>query len=154
MSPPVESAALAYFITFRTYGTWLQGDARGSTTRYRRTYDTPHVEPRPGLEAIHRARLASTDFLLDSDRREAVRAGIEHECRHYEWTLLALNVRTNHVHVVVGATLPPERVMTMLKSAGTRAMRAAGLMRADARAPLPLTAVARASTPSQAPVSS
>ena len=63
-----------------------------------------------------------------------MRLAIEAECRHYEWTLLALNVRTNHVHVVVASPLPPERVMTMLKSAGTRAMRVAGLVGAGDRA--------------------
>lgn len=67
-------------------------------------------------------------FVLDGPRREAVSAAIAAECGHYGWTLHALNVRTNHVHVVVSAGRAPERVMTMLKSAGTRAMRAAALL--------------------------
>ena len=42
---PLESSALAYFITFRTYGTWLQGDAPGSTTRYRLESDALATGP-------------------------------------------------------------------------------------------------------------
>ena len=32
---------LAYFSTFRTYGTWLHGDDRGSTDRSHSDWDTP-----------------------------------------------------------------------------------------------------------------
>ena len=39
------SDPIAYFITFRTYGTWLHGDERGSTDRDHNAYDTPLLDP-------------------------------------------------------------------------------------------------------------
>ena len=35
------SVPLAYLITFRTYGTWLHGDARGSVDREHNVFGTP-----------------------------------------------------------------------------------------------------------------
>jgi hypothetical protein len=36
---------LAYLITFRTYGTWLHGDERGSVDRQHNVYGTPRLDP-------------------------------------------------------------------------------------------------------------
>ncbi len=36
---------LAYFMSFRTYGTWLHGDKRGSTDRFHNQYGAPFIEP-------------------------------------------------------------------------------------------------------------
>jgi hypothetical protein len=41
---------------------------------------------------------------------------------HYDWTLLAAHIRTAHVHVVVAAEVPPERIMNALKSYSGRAL--------------------------------
>ena len=35
--------ALAYFITFRCYGTWLHGDERGSVDRFHNIYGMPFI---------------------------------------------------------------------------------------------------------------
>jgi len=48
---------LAYFITFRTYGTWLHGDERGSIDRYHNRYKGPKVEPNPVLAKQQEAKL-------------------------------------------------------------------------------------------------
>jgi hypothetical protein len=42
--------------------------------------------------------------------------------------LHAVNVRTNHVHLVVSANLTPEQVLTSLKAWCTRRLREAGLV--------------------------
>jgi hypothetical protein len=34
-------APIGYLITFRSYGTWLHGDERGSVDRNHRAYGTP-----------------------------------------------------------------------------------------------------------------
>src|SRR5712671_5216228 len=36
---------LAYFISFRTYGTWLHGDKRGSIDRFHNRYRSPYIPP-------------------------------------------------------------------------------------------------------------
>ena len=38
-----DSAPLAYFITFRAYGTWLHGDERGAVDRRHNDYGTPYL---------------------------------------------------------------------------------------------------------------
>jgi hypothetical protein len=38
---------LAYLITFRSYGTWLHGDQRGSIDRFHNRYKSPYIEPNP-----------------------------------------------------------------------------------------------------------
>jgi REP element-mobilizing transposase RayT len=50
------------------------------------------------------------------------------------WTLHAINVRTNHVHVVVAGRDAPERMMTAVKARATRSLREARLV-ADAVKP-------------------
>ena len=40
-----------------------------------------------------------------------------------KWTVIALNVRTNHVHVVVNAPVDPERVLNAFKANATRKLR-------------------------------
>ena len=54
-------------------------------------------------------------------------------CQYRGWELHALNVRRDHVHVVVGADCRPELVMTSFKSWSTRRLREAGLAAADGR---------------------
>jgi len=118
--------ALAYLITFRTYGTWLPGDARGSTDRRATSHGSPQEPPNPSLEQASRRRLVCPPVFLCSPRRAAVEAAIRQHCAHRGWQLLAVHVRTEHVHVVVatGVTpdVAPERVMTELKAWATRRM--------------------------------
>jgi REP element-mobilizing transposase RayT len=119
MRPPI-----AYFVTFRTHGTWLHGDPRGSVHRRCRTYGTPLLPPMPGLVLAERERLAGEPVRLDADRRGVVAQAVREVCRHRAWTLHALAVRVEHVHVVVTAALeiPPEHVMITLKAWSTRRM--------------------------------
>jgi hypothetical protein len=57
-------------------------------------------------------------------------------CQHRGWVLYALAVRTEHVHVVLGAEVGvrPERVLTLLKSWATRRMVESGTLSAGTRA--------------------
>ncbi|TVQ77603.1 MAG: hypothetical protein EA380_07150 [Phycisphaeraceae bacterium] len=66
--------------------------------------------------------------MLSTEERKIVHQAIQ-ECAEYRgWTVMALNVRTNHVHCVVQApSHTPERVMTDFKARSTRMLREAGL---------------------------
>jgi REP element-mobilizing transposase RayT len=68
---------------------------------------------------------------LDGERREAVADAIRSVCEHRNWAVLALNVRSNHVHVVVAAEVAPEKVLVDLKSWSTRRLREVGLAAPD-----------------------
>jgi hypothetical protein len=122
-----------YFITFTTYGARLHGDERGSVDEWHNRYGEPAMEPRPGLEAFERALLESAPVVLSANMRGAVEAAIRVRCRFAGWHLWTVNVRTNHVHVVVSADEPPERVMNSLKARATFTMRQRGLIGPDTR---------------------
>ncbi len=70
---------------------------------------------------------------LDAAQRRCVEGAVRQVCIHREWDLLAINVRTNHVHVVVGGEETPERMMGAFKAWSTRALRNAQLIGDDVR---------------------
>jgi REP element-mobilizing transposase RayT len=118
---------LAYLITFRTYGTWLHGDERGSIDRYHNKFHGPRVPANSVMQKQHQAKLKSEAVLLDSKQRPIVEAAIRDVCDYRGWLLQAINVRTNHAHSVVSAATKPELVMKDFKAYSTRSLRAAGL---------------------------
>ena len=94
---------LAYFISFRSYGTWLHGDKRGSTDRFHNRYRTPHLPRNESWHRYNRRQLKTKPFFLRAKHRKAVREAIRETCEIRKWSLYALNVRSNHIHVVVAA---------------------------------------------------
>ena len=116
----------AYLITFHTYGTWLPGDPRGMVTREQNQYGEPR---RGGCDALlerSRGLLQNPPVVLKAGERVVVRRAFEEVCRHRAWTLHAAHVRSNHVHVVVGADASPGRIMGDLKAWATRRVVQAG----------------------------
>src|SRR5688500_9393457 len=112
--PPMPEP-LAYFLTWNTYGTWLPGDERG-WIEFRRGWQLP--DPIRELEAA--ARMSEDACRLDREQREVVEAQIAETCRVRGWELLAVNCRSNHVHVVVVADRAPKIVRNQLKAWCTR----------------------------------
>ncbi len=66
-------------------------------------------------------------YHLDRVRRDAVLDAIRQVCAHRGWILLAAHVRTTHVHAVVEAEAPPERVMSDFKVYASRRLNRMGL---------------------------
>jgi REP element-mobilizing transposase RayT len=122
------SAPLAYFISFRTYGTWLHGDERGSVDRKHNAFGAPKLAASESRVRWERDELRGSPVELDAERRAAVERTIREVCEHREWRLLEVNARSNHVHVVVEAGGPPEPVMNAFKAWATRRMVQAGLV--------------------------
>ena len=114
---------LAYFITFTTYGTWLQGREQGSVDRRHNTPGAPYLSADPELEAEHRAALKQPEYRLDDDRREVVLKTIREVSRHRGWKLWAVHVRTNHVHIIVGGSANPDKMMVDFKAWCSRRVR-------------------------------
>jgi REP element-mobilizing transposase RayT len=115
---------LAYLVTFRTYGTWLHGDQRGSVSRHRNKYGSSKLKFEPVLIEKNKDRMTREPVKLNGRQRASIRAAIRETCRIRGWTLLAVNIRTNHVHAVVSATLSNSfRVLNALKANSTRGMR-------------------------------
>ena len=123
---------LAYFITIRTYGTWLHGDERGSVDREHHKFDTELIaaDERRWLESAR--SLAAAPFVFDDAMRQLATAVIHELFSFRQWKEWALNVRTNHIHFVVTSRLSPERVMNDVKARVTRRLREEHLLSADA----------------------
>jgi REP element-mobilizing transposase RayT len=129
-----RSVVLAYFISFRCYGTWLHGDERGSVDRrHFNTFGAPKIKPDSDRQSTKRRLMKGQSFLLSERERKIVEQAIREVCRVRGYILHALNVRTNHVHLVVSNTGSPERMMDAFKAYSTRALRKAGLIVAESK---------------------
>ena len=136
---------LAYFITFRCYGTWLHGDERGSVDRHHNQYGAPYLQESETWQNYGRWKLKFPAVNLSAEQRKSIEYAIWETCLFRNWKLHAFNVRTNHVHSVVtahaarnGVTLsfavengledaiPSDRVLNALKTNATRQMRQDG----------------------------
>jgi hypothetical protein len=121
------SEPLAYFITFHCYGTWLQGAGPGSVDREHNQPGAAFLAPDAEKRRAHEERMDQPAYHLDQDRRNLVLQSIGEVCRLRGWLLLAAHVRTTHVHVVVTASCPPEKVMNDFKAYASRALNAAAI---------------------------
>lgn len=110
--------ALAYFITFSTYGTWLHGTSKGkgSVDCEHNQYGVPFVEPDAFREAQSRDELKQPPYTMKPGEREIVRDAIIALCRTEGWQLHAVHVRSNHVHVLVAVDRDPGRVVSDMKA--------------------------------------
>ena len=124
----------AYLITIRTYGTWLHGDERGSVDAHgKNIFGTPKISQRKNLKNRMRENLKDRPFVFDKKQREAVEESIKETCVIRGYELLAVNVRTNHLHAVVAAQSKPEVVINGFKSHATRKLRENYLILKDTR---------------------
>lgn len=126
-----EGIPLAYLITFRTYGTWLPGDVRGTVDDTHNEIDTPMLPPIPGRQREASRRMVAPPMNLDSAQRECVNQAIHGVCEYRGWKLWELSARSNHVHVVVSANSLPEPMMNSWKSWATRRLKEAGLLNSE-----------------------
>ena len=118
---------LAYLITFRSYGSWLHGDERGSVDRFHNRYTTPYALPNQNRREHNQGLLKAEPVILNAAQRASVEAAVRETCKFRKWRLRAFNVRTNHVHVVVSiGEKKPEVALNAFKANATRQMRQDG----------------------------
>ena len=121
-----DHTPLAIFITFRTYGSWLHGDPRGSVDRFHNRYGSPRLPPNKLRQNFERNLLKRPPVQLNRRQREAAKEGIKEICEKRNWGLWAVNVRTNHVHVVVTVDCDSKKARAALKASATKLMRDKG----------------------------
>ena len=115
---------MAHLLTFRTYGTWHHGEERGAVDRsHFNSFGSPIMPISEELAEAGAARQKHPTFVLDESKRNAVEEAIKGVCEYRQYTLHALNVRTNHVHSVVGAETAPEKIVEAFKSYATRRLK-------------------------------
>jgi REP element-mobilizing transposase RayT len=126
---------IAYLITFRTFGTWLHGDERNSvdTHKNKNIFGTPMIASNESLQTVMKANMSQPSVVLNDDQQQAVEDAIKEVCRHKNFILHALNVRSNHVHTVVSAQLSPEAITELFKKYATRKLRESGLIEREIR---------------------
>ena len=115
---------LAYFLTWTTYGTWLPGDKRGWVHHSDGAWHVPFRVPNSRLAGAA-ARKAKNPVRFSSIQRRIAEETIRESCEVKGWILHTLNVRSNHVHVVLTAgDVSPEKVMIHLKAYASRRLNA------------------------------
>jgi REP element-mobilizing transposase RayT len=117
---------LAYFITFTTYGTWLHGQATGSVDDEHNKVGSPFVEPNPNRRMANQEKMTQEPYQLDAARRKLVCDAIVEECQFRGWTLHALHIRSNHVHLVVTSEREPEFVIRTCKANASKRLNRVG----------------------------
>ncbi|MCO6511481.1 MAG: transposase [Aridibacter famidurans] len=115
---------LAHLITFRCYGTWLPGDFRGTITKHHNRFGSFYLPEDPEWEKESSDLLKSDPVRLSRYMRKCVGKSIRETCEYFNWPLLALNIRTNHVHIVVSiGTYSAQKALAKFKSYATRDLR-------------------------------
>lgn len=118
--------ALAYFITFSTYGTWLHGSPKGSADKKHNAFETPWLEPDVERESKARKAMLEPGYTMSAAERQIVCKAIVELAREREWFLWAVHVRTNHAQIVVSADRDPGRLMSEMKARASRDLTRAG----------------------------
>jgi len=110
---------LAVFITFTTYGSWLHGDERGSIIYENRSPKL--LQKHTGLQSYHKNKLSYPPVKLNTSQRNIVLDSILEVCSIRKYSLFAVHVRSNHVHILVGTD--KAEVMPDFKRWATRRLR-------------------------------
>lgn len=119
---------LAVFFTFRCHGTWLHGDERGAVDRHNNIYKNPRILANNSWLRFNENQLKFPPVKLNAAQRKSVDKAIRETCKTRSWGLLAINVRTNHVHSVISiGTKNPGNALIALKANATRRMREDGV---------------------------
>jgi len=100
----------------------LHGDTRGSVDREHNVPGTPYLSRNSRPRQDEQQRLKHRPYQLSEQARRIALRAIWEVCEHRGWDLLAAHVRSTHLHVVVTADAPPERVMNDFKSYSSRAL--------------------------------
>jgi REP element-mobilizing transposase RayT len=99
--------------------------------RNHRRYGTPYLPASPQRENRNRKLLSQPPVYLKTRHRVVVEASIRETCSIRKRQLWELNVRTNHVHIVLSCQCKPGLALSALKANATRSMRKAGCWKND-----------------------
>ena len=113
---------MRYLITFTCYGRHLRGSESGSVDLHHNTFGSPGLPSNPARTRWESASMSAAPYSMDEIRREIVLNAIHQTSFERDWDLLAVHVRSTHVHLVLDSDQEPERVMSILKSRASFAL--------------------------------
>jgi len=128
-----ERGALAYHIVLTCYGARLHGDEAGSVDRDHNLPGTEYLPSNPQQAQSELDRMAQTPYQMDGPRRKIVLEAVREVCIYRHWDLLAVHVRTTHIHAVVRAVVVPERILGDFKSYSSRRLNESGFDQAGCK---------------------
>ena len=80
---------MTYLITFACYGCHMHGDESGSVDRDHNLPGSRLIEPDEKRALKEKNLMDQSSYVMDSNRREAVRAADVERCSDNHWSLLA-----------------------------------------------------------------
>lgn len=123
----MPDSPLAYFITVHTYGTWLPGNEKGWAHPTQDRHGAPVLAHHPLVKRRAQDRMSGEPFTLNQGARGLILRQILEVHLHRQWRLHVAHVRATHWHVILTASVSPERAMNDLKAWGTRRLDDAGI---------------------------
>ncbi len=118
-----EKNAWAYFLTFRTYATFLHGDERLSVDRFHNNPGFPKISSDIQLKKTMQDSCKEEAFVLNAPQRETTLQSFIKTCDYFSWNLFAAHVRTNHAHIILQSNIVKEKTMLKLKAYATQALK-------------------------------
>ncbi|MDX1961675.1 MAG: transposase [Pirellulales bacterium] len=120
-----------WFLTWTTYGTWLPGEERGFVTKQRTLAGRNFIHNRPGTSIDHSVEPLAcySHSLLKQPPVYLTRMHAEQLLPQFletgnvrNWTLFAVAIMRNHIHLIVGVPGDPipEKILGDFKSYGSR----------------------------------
>lgn len=117
-----------WHLVWSSYGTWLPGDSRSWFKR-----GEGLKEPSLGLVRYSLRSMKQTPFVLSIDDRRTCLTAIVADARAGGHRLLAANIRSNHVHLLVQSTWSGKALRARFKAISTKALRENGLVQQNRR---------------------
>jgi len=112
---------VGYMVTWTTYGTWLQGDAKGFVA------DGEVRGENIALKKSNVEKLRGMAVRLDRREKEIVRNAIIEAAKKFEQKILAIAVYSNHIHIVCEyVDVPINVIVGYYKNAGRVALQKSG----------------------------
>jgi REP element-mobilizing transposase RayT len=101
--------------------------ANGSVDRDHKAFGSEFLKPDEARRLHAESLLEHSRYVLNERAREVVRDAIVSLSQERNWSLMALHVRSNHVHLVIAAELDPSRLMSDLKARASRDLSRSGV---------------------------
>ena len=114
----------AYHITWGVYGVRLTGGPKSFVDRWHNEYGEPLPERDEAREDAARDRMSEDPVELTIEQRKEVERAIRELAARYGWTIHAIAVQRDHIHVVITAMREGEKLRDALKAVATRALNA------------------------------
>lgn len=122
---------VAFFLTFTPYGNRLHGDGRGTVDRNNNLYGSPFLSEDRIKKDKRRKDMAQPPLYIDAKLRGGMHNAIHQHAEFRGWYIHALNIRSNHIHLVVTSDATADVTLNQFKAYTTRHLRGKGLVSKD-----------------------